>query len=109
MPAGFAEGRIPQIPANILLVKNVTVCGLNYGYYLGWSPRDARAAAEPRLREMMDRLFAWYAAGKLVPRVSELFPLDGFREAMRTVLDRRTIGRAALVFDAEARRLGISA
>ena len=31
-PIGFAGGRIPQIPANILLVKNVTVCGLNMGY-----------------------------------------------------------------------------
>ena len=40
---GFAEGRIPQIPANILLVKNVTVIGFYYGY---WT-RAGAAAGEP--------------------------------------------------------------
>ena len=32
IPMGFASGTIPQIPANILLVKNVTVIGFYYGY-----------------------------------------------------------------------------
>src|SRR3979411_2667404 len=35
IPMGFASGTIPQIPANILLVKNVTVIGFYYGYYNG--------------------------------------------------------------------------
>lgn len=33
VPIGFAGGRIPQFPANLLLVKNITVCGLYMGYY----------------------------------------------------------------------------
>ena len=41
-PIGFAGGEIPQIPANILLVKSIAVMGFNYGYYAGWSPHDAR-------------------------------------------------------------------
>src|SRR5258708_1238721 len=36
IPMGFASGTIPQIPANILLVKNVTVIGFYYGYYNRW-------------------------------------------------------------------------
>src|SRR4030095_4053319 len=39
IPMGFASGTIPQIPANILLVKNVTVIGFYYGYYTGWGGR----------------------------------------------------------------------
>ena len=45
IPMGFASGTIPQIPANILLVKNVTVIGFYYGYWNGWggkSPADAQ-------------------------------------------------------------------
>ena len=41
-PIGFASGTIPQIPANVLLVKSIAVMGFNYGYYVGWSPHDAR-------------------------------------------------------------------
>jgi NADPH:quinone reductase len=33
---GFAGGRVQQIPANILLVKDVAVLGFNFGNYLGW-------------------------------------------------------------------------
>src|SRR5690606_20036933 len=72
-PVGFAGGRIPQIPANILLVKNVTVCGLNLGYYYGWSPYDARYDYEGRMRALMDRLFEWFGAGRLRPVVSHAF------------------------------------
>ena len=32
----------PTIPANILLIKTIAVTGFNYGYYVGWSPHDAR-------------------------------------------------------------------
>jgi NADPH:quinone reductase len=106
MPVGFASGTIPQIPANILLVKNVTVCGLNMGYYAGWSPNDVRYEYEDRVRANMDRLFGWFEEGLLAPVVWRTFPLDRSKEAMAEVLDRRAIGRVAVVMDAEARRLG---
>lgn len=107
MPVGFAGGTIQQIPANILLVKNITVCGLNLGYYMGWSPRDMREAYAPRMREGMERLFGWYREGRLRPRVSHAFPLERFQEAMATVLGRQATGRVALVMGAEARALGV--
>ncbi len=97
MPVGFAGGTIQQIPANILLVKNITVCGFNFGYYVGWSPRDVRDVYAPRLHENMDRLFAWHADGRLKPRVSHTFPLERFQEAMAVVLKRQSTGRVALV------------
>jgi len=33
LPLGFASGEVPQIPANILLVKNITVLGFYWGGY----------------------------------------------------------------------------
>ena len=104
MPVGFAGGRIPQIPANILLVKNVTVCGLNLGYYYGWSPYDARYDYEDRMRATMNSLFGWFEEGRLRPEISHRYRLDQFREAMATVLGRKSIGRVVIVMNEEAER-----
>ena len=106
MPVGFASGDIPQIPANILLVKNLSVCGLNMGLYFGWSPIDKREKYEPLMRATMDKLFEWFLGGEIDPTVAATFPLAQFRDAMDEVLSRRAIGRVAVVLDEEARRLG---
>lgn len=108
MPVGFAGGDIPQIPANLLLVKNLTVCGLNMGYYYGWSPRDMREVYEDRIRALMDRLFAWFVDGRIDPVLGAAYPLARFQDAMADVLARRAIGRVAVVMDAEAARLGLA-
>lgn len=108
MPVGFAGGDIPQIPANLLLVKNLTVCGLNMGYYYGWSPRDMRDAYEARIRALMERLFEWFRAGHIRPELAAAYPLARFQDAMADVLARRAIGRVAVVMDEEAQRLGVA-
>jgi NADPH2:quinone reductase len=95
-PVGFTSGAIPQIPANILLVKNVTACGLNFGTYYGWSPNDMRWEMEPRVRAIMQRFHDWAEAGAIRPHVCAEFRLDGFREAMALVTSRRSMGRVAL-------------
>lgn len=98
-PVGFTSGTVPRIPANILLVKNVTACGLNFGAYYGWSPRDIRWEMEPRVRAIMDRFHNWAADGRIRPHVCAEFPLEDFREAMALVTSRRSIGRVALTMD----------
>ena len=99
MPVGFAGGEIPQIPANLLLVKNLTVCGLNLGLYFGWSPQDLRHVYEARMRSLMDTLFGWFEAGKIRPVIGSTWPLERFQDAMAEVLARRSLGRVALVMD----------
>ncbi len=42
---GFASGKIPQIPANLLLVKNISAIGVYWGYYLGWARKPPGAQA----------------------------------------------------------------
>ena len=108
MPVGFAAGSIQQIPANILLVKNITVVGLNLGYYFGWSPIDMREHFSGQMKDSMAELFKWQTAGLIKPRVSHCFSIQQFQAAMETVLSRKALGRVALVFDEEAKRLKIS-
>ena len=96
---GFASGAVPQIPANILLVKNVTACGLNFGTYYGWSPNDVRWEMEPRVRAIAEAFHGWADGGRIAPHVCATFPLDRFREAMALVLSRRSTGRVALTME----------
>jgi NADPH2:quinone reductase len=96
-PVGFAGGTIPMIPANILLVKNLTVVGFNYGYYAGWSPHDARFEEAARIKALHRRLYAWAEEGKLRPHVDRTFALADVPTAMRAILDRKVKGRVAIV------------
>ena len=105
-PVGFAGGTIQQVPANLLLVKNLTVCGVNMGYYAGWSPNDVRYEYEDRIRAMMTQLFDWYEAGLIKPVSGGVYPLDRFQDAMADVLGRKSLGRVAVVMGDEAKRWG---
>jgi NADPH2:quinone reductase len=85
---GFAAGRVPQIPANILLVKNLTVQGFYWSSYRRHDP--ARFAAQ------FDALFAWFETGKLRPHVSHRLDLARAAEAMRLLTDRKATGKVVL-------------
>ncbi len=74
-PIGFASGTIPQIPANILLVKTLAVMGFNYGYYVGWSPHDARFEEAQRTFALMERIRGWCEQGLCRPHVDRTFAL----------------------------------
>jgi len=93
LPLGFAGGNIPQIPANLLVVKNITVCGLYMGYY----KIDERARFEPQMRALFDKLGAWFEAGAIDPLLSAQFPLDRVTDAFAKVLDRNNIGHVAVM------------
>lgn len=85
---GFAGGRIPDVRANYLLVKNITVTGLQSSDYRDKEPE--------RYRAMMTEILELFRQGRLKPpRITE-FPLERFSEAL-AALDRRSIpGRLVL-------------
>src|SRR6185437_1931803 len=95
-PIGFAGGTIPQVPANILLVKTIAVTGFNYGYYVGWSPHDARFEQAGRTFALMERIRGWCEAGLCRPHVDRTFRLDEAAEAMKALLERSVTGRVAV-------------
>jgi NADPH2:quinone reductase len=88
LPLGFASGTVPQIPANIVLVKNLTVLGLYF---------DAWAQQHPgRLRESFAALFAWYGQGRLRPHVSHVLPLGEANAALDLLRRREATGKVVL-------------
>ena len=89
---GFASGKIPQAPANILLVKN---CGV-LGFYWG----DFRRREPMRFRAAFDELLAWYGEARLKPHVSMTLPLERAGEALCTLRDRRATGKVVLTIGA---------
>lgn len=94
---GYASGRIPAIPANLLLVKNVSVIGLYWGYYMGWGKTQAPPALRTKARDMFGEMFALFEQGFLRPEVDRELPLSGFAEGLRRVQDRGVIGKIVLV------------
>jgi NADPH2:quinone reductase len=98
-PIGFASGAIPQVPANILLVKSIAVTGFNYGYYVGWSPHDARFEQAARTLALMERIRGWCESGLCRPHVDRTFRLDQAPQAMRALLERNAVGRLAVVME----------
>ena len=93
LTVGYADGTIPQVAANLLLVKNISVIGHNMGLYYGWSPIDERVQFEPKMRAMMVQLFDWTVQRKLMPTVWQSFELDQFKQAMQAVRSREAIGK----------------
>ncbi|MCH8505510.1 MAG: NADPH:quinone oxidoreductase family protein [Ectothiorhodospiraceae bacterium] len=93
---GFAQGEIPQVPANILLLKNISVSGFNVGQYIGWGVVDERERYAGTYRRGMEQLINWWADGRIAPKVHARLPLGQFREAMAKVTGREAIGRVVL-------------
>lgn len=88
LPLGFAGGKVPQIPANILLVKDLTVHGLYWGGYVTRHPEVLRAS--------LAALFAWYGAGRLRPHVSDVLPLEEAEAALDLLRSRAAMGKVVL-------------
>lgn len=85
---GFAGGEVPQIPANILMVKNVTAIGFYWGAHRKFAPESVASS----FRE----LFGWINMGLLNPLDAMTFHMDAASEAMNTMKSRRSIGKIVL-------------
>ena len=88
IPLGFASGEVPQIPANILLVKNLSVLGFYWGGYAKIKPSV--------LTDSFAELIKWYVAGKLKPHVSNVMPLEQANEALTLLRDRKATGKVVV-------------
>jgi len=88
LPLGFASGAVPQIPANILLVKNLTVLGFYWGGYMRVNPKV--------LTDSFAVLFEWYIQGKLKPHVSHLLPFEQANEGLELLRSRKATGKVVI-------------
>jgi NADPH:quinone reductase len=85
---GFASGQVPQIPANLLLVKNAAALGFYWGSYRKHDPE--------RLRAGFKELFGWHRQGRIRPHVSRTLPLARTAEAIRLLAERRSVGKVVV-------------
>jgi NADPH:quinone reductase len=85
---GFAAGRIPQVSANIPLIKGFSVMGVRAGEYGRRFPE--------RGRENLAAVDAMIAEGRLKPHVHGEFPLSRWREAFDLLAKRQVIGKAVI-------------
>jgi NADPH2:quinone reductase len=93
---GFASGTVPQIPANILLVKNIEVIGFNLGLYIGWGLTDERVRYADQTSAMVRDIFGHAVSGALPLIKSDQFALEDFTAAFDSVMARKSIGRVVL-------------
>ncbi|HMK21928.1 MAG TPA: NADPH:quinone oxidoreductase family protein [Terriglobales bacterium] len=85
---GFANGEIPRVPANLLLLKGCSLIGVFWGRYVKSEPtawaRD------------LGTLFLWLRQGRLRPHVAERYPLERGAEALAALLARRACGKLVI-------------
>ncbi len=86
---GFTSGRIPEAPANHVLVKNYSVVGLHWGLYKKKDP-----AVIGRTHDELVRLVT---EGAIDPLVGAVLPLDRAPQALASLADRGTVGKVVLV------------
>jgi len=85
---GFASGDIPQLPANITLLKEARIVGVWWGTW---------AAKNPDLQiQNMSDIAALVSDGILLPKITESFPLEDFETAFKLISERRARGKVIL-------------
>lgn len=85
---GFTGG-IGLARTNLLMIKGASVLGVRAGEAVRKNP----ALGEERMRTLL----AWAAGGHVKPHISHRLPLEDYAQAMRLLIDRKAIGRVALV------------
>jgi NADPH2:quinone reductase len=85
---GFASGTIPQLPANLPLLKNCSVVGVFWGAYALNKPKV--------LTDSLATLLKWYGEGKLKPHISRTYPLEQAADALYALINRQSTGKVVL-------------
>ncbi len=86
---GFASGRIPELPANRVLLKNSALVGVFWGAYALNKPQV--------MADSFQTLFGWAAAGDLKPYISARYPLTEGAAALNALMQRQVLGKVVVI------------
>ncbi len=89
---GYVSGRLPEVRANYLNVKNLTLAGIALDLYLRYQPETVHAANAD--------LFDLYLKGQIKPELSASYPLEEFATVMNMFAARKTKGKTVLTIAA---------
>jgi NADPH2:quinone reductase len=87
---GFTGG-IGLARTNLVLIKGASVLGVRAGEAARRNP----ALGQARMRALLQ----WAEEGRVRPNISHRLPLQDYAKAMRLLIERKAIGRVALVMD----------
>ncbi len=85
---GFAAGRIPEVKANYLLLKNIEVSGLQVS--------DYRKRAPEQMAKCFTEIFSLHEQGQIKPAPTITYSLENFRDALDQIQSRLSKGRIVL-------------
>lgn len=85
---GFTGG-IGLARTNLLLIKGASVLGVRAGEAVRKNP----ALGEARIKALLQ----WAEDGRIRPNISHRLPLEDYARAMRLLIERKAIGRVALM------------
>ncbi|NIZ14795.1 NADPH:quinone oxidoreductase family protein, partial [Phaeobacter sp. HF9A] len=88
LPIGFASGEVPQIPANHLLVKNLTVIGLYIGGLIQQRPELGQ--------KTFAKVMRWLAEGRITPHISHMLPLSETHQGLDLLRNRIATGKVIM-------------
>ena len=86
---GFASGRIPELPANLTLVKEFSLVGVFWGSFTQHEPAV--------YADNMKELIGWYLEGKVKPFIEGRYPLADAPSVLERVIGRGATGKLVLV------------
>jgi NADPH2:quinone reductase len=85
---GFSSGEIPSVRLNRVMLKHVSIVGVNLGGYHEHEPETLRSANQ--------RLFELYAQGAVTPVIHAAYPLQDAAKALAALAGRQTTGKVVL-------------
>ena len=86
---GFAAGKIPSFPANLMLLKGCAVSGVFIGRFQQEEPKQN----SQNLKEIGELL----GSGKLTPFISETIPMSDSVAAIQKIAKRGVVGKVVFV------------
>jgi len=88
---GFPAG-IPKIPLNLPLLKSCDIRGIFWGGF-------AKRAPDHNRRNIL-QLIDWWTAGRIAPKIDQIFPLARGGEAIARLASRSAVGKVIVTMDA---------
>lgn len=85
---GFAGGNIASVPANLLLLKNISALGLYWGRY--------QLQNFPVFSKSLHSALQYYHQGRIQPYVGKVFKLEEVNDAFLHVIQRKSTGKVLL-------------
>ncbi|WP_332847878.1 NADPH:quinone oxidoreductase family protein [Massilia sp. S19_KUP03_FR1] len=86
---GFANGAIPALPFNLMLLKGASVVGVFWGEFARREPKANLAG----MRQLLD----WLAKGTIRPRISARYPLAQTAQALNDMAARKVTGKVVII------------